>query len=374
MPRSRLRLSYVAILGLVACSRSSGDPPRPLPSAAISASAASPDREASATLADAIAASNVDDGEGQRPSKAIVNGRASVAGTSFVIREGVAYVDSLQLHVWLSDVPLGCGGTIPDCAHTLHVQIPAGPGRRYFLGGVIGLTVFLDGPGLPDTANADGNGESTVEVTGVAARVRGSVSARAKRVGTFDGGESGYPVEAHASFDVGICDGERALERTRGLPDHAPSGPFGGTLAGASFQPKTAVAIVENNSLGRPSVREIAFFPDGDPGCDLLGQAWRQGAYFSVVNVNGGVPSSSYRGPQTADGRFQIAATDGGKSSSVFLGDTYDAWVLFEDMHLEPGGHVRGVAVAWTADDKPVEHAGHLGGRFDARVCLAPSY
>ncbi|HEX8792851.1 MAG TPA: hypothetical protein VF765_18020 [Polyangiaceae bacterium] len=372
MGRSGFRVLQVAAFGLVACSRPSGGEPASHSSAEVPEAAVTPEREASAAFADASLATLTADAAKQGPSTAVVNGRAQAARSTFELREGVAYVDALQLHVWLSDVRLRCGETIPEAAHTLHVQIPAGPGRRYFLGGVIGLTVFLGGPGVPETANADGDGESIVEVTGVAARVRGSVRARAKRVGALDGGEFTYPVEVHASFDMEICDGQLALERTRGLPDQAPAGPFGGTLANASFQPKAAVAIVENNSLGRPAVREIAFFPDGDPGCDLLASAWERGSHFALVNVNGGIPSSAYRGPQIADGRSEVAASDGGRSSTVSFGDFYDAWVQFEEVQLAPGGHVKGAAVAWTADDTPIEHAGHLGGRFDARVCLVP--
>jgi len=350
---TRAAIVALAVLVGAGCRGTAGVPP-----------AGGDARGADAAVADAgaDAASETPDAGGAAvvaPSTAGVT--ASIRGRTVELRHGVAYVDPLQLHVYLASAPVTCDH-IADEVATLHVQIPPGPDRRYYAGGAIGVMGFFQGPGVPPTANAGDGGEIVVTVDEVGDRVRGAVALDATK--TFDHPPSRY--RARGSFDVVICGGATALARGTGLPAQAPATPVAGTLDGYAFTARSALAHVERGARGVPTLRQVELFEAADASCDRAGDA-RPGWSVRITSPTGVVSDPRYRGPQPASA---VVLEPGSDRRRGLGGEDGRAWLRVDRVRAQPGAIVTGELVAASGQPRYSGVEGEIAGRFRATVCL----
>jgi hypothetical protein len=287
--------------------------------------------------------------------------RARIEGRDVQLTYGSAYVDPLHLHVVVSDTPIGCDDAPPSMI-SMELQVPPGPGRRYYAGGAIGVDAFFHGPGLLGTANADKGSEVVLVLDEVGARVRGSIRVATRH--TFDHPATVY--RASGTIDVEVCGGADTLARGEGLPEHAPAGPPAGTLDGAAFESHSAIADLERDFEGRLVVTAVTLFEAATaPPCELA-SAGRKQRRLVAANLGGASGDRAYRGPQPADARF----SNGGADLRSLGGDWGRAWVELDEIRPGAGGVVRGRLAAASSPDFASDGEGSVAGTFRATPCL----
>lgn len=265
------------------------------------------------------------------------------------LAHAVAYAARGRLVVRATDRPGPCGDgpwqTPPPWDAIVTIDVPPGPGGRFFAGAPFGATAFYarrstrEGAGLdPSYVRID------LEPFELAAgkRVRGRIASD----------------HVAGRFDAEICGG--GLDSLRALPADAPARPAAGTLAGNPFQVRRALAMVSSQSSSR-QVNAIILFGAPGPTC----ATYRDGKGPAMVWLSdlGGASSAVplLGSPQPATASFRAAA--GGETLPADGG--LPAWVRFDDLRFDVGRKVRGAMVVKS------DHA-DVAGTFAAEVCRFP--
>lgn len=264
-------------------------------------------------------------------------------GNRHELRHGKARFEERQLIIRLTDQPGPCGATLgAPWTAALSLEIPPGPGGRFFAGSPTGVRAF----GVADDARieiAPSDAIVTLEPFELTkgARVRGQLELPA-------GG---------GGFEAEVC----AVESTVGaLPTEAPNEPVAGILDGRPFRAKKALVYLAKDEPAR--LEHLRLSQDEQATCtDFRSSTQSPSLYFTQIGGSGARHPLLHT-PQPA----WVAAVHLPIERSYQVG-RMPAWIRFDDLAFAPGARVTGVLVIEQVVEK--EPPTRIAGRFEAEVC-----
>ncbi|GAC1520353.1 MAG: hypothetical protein NVS3B10_21740 [Polyangiales bacterium] len=304
---------------------------------------------------------------------------ATLEGKAVDFAFGRAFARFGGLHVVLSSVPTSCGAVGPVDGTTLELDLPPGPKGNFFAGATIGVEVWLH-----DARTAFVQGRAapwqsalTLDETAGSGRIAGSLDFATRYVeSAVDGGKRAFVSEGRGRFSAEICDREALPAKVVAAPDESPDAPLAGTLGGAPFRARSAIATVFTDVASGQRYVESLSFHDAEVDC-ATHFAHAQTERTVVLKDLGGMGGPHMLpGPPPADAFVSAPQKDAtGKSAPVShaLGRAHRAWARLDPIELakaKSGDVVNGAAFATADDDTKPSEAGTIAGTFSAKICL----
>lgn len=276
---------------------------------------------------------------------------AELAGAKHSLRYATANVSLHGVSLSFTEAPYGCGSTTTP--FMLRVQLPPGPGRRFFAGAPVRVMSMLTAEGesswLPDGVRIPMELEIAPFALAEGAHVKGSLAFDAK-VAASTGGKPRYV--GKGSFDTTLCDDTGdAMHDTPMFPEQIAD-------AGAphSFATGSSVAYVVRED-GVDRVDRIVLFAAAGVTCATAGSA--EGARVTLDRAAWSAPLR-LGSPQPVEVLLEHA-----KPPPVNAHPTF-GWTWIDAAKLAPAGRVEG---RFYAADEKIFPPWPLSGRFDAQVC-----
>ncbi len=284
------------------------------------------------------------DGSTQGAHAGAVQPHLLSVGKGRVLERGIASMKLGRLVVSVTDLAASCTSAVPsDTAHAMMtMEIPPGPGARFFAGSTVGLRAFgaIDGERF-DYVPSDNIVEIEPFVLAKGARIRLHVD-----------GPLGSGV-----LEEQICDVDEA---PRPLPETAPDEPAAGTLDGQPFRAKKALVSLEGGDGGSARFEVLRLYQDETVACGR-GSSKSPGLYVHRFGVGARRPLIGSAQPARADA-FNNPIERAQATSEM------PAWIRFDRLSFAPGSSIAGaLAVEMTnsAGGPPTRITGH----FEAEVC-----
>ena len=264
-------------------------------------------------------------------------------GSGHVLRYGSARMEDRQLLIRLTDVPAACGPSLDFAGKaTMSLELPPGPGQRFFAGAPVGVQTF----GVIDGERFDGSASDTVAeidpfTLAIGARLRGKIDSS----------------RGSGAFDAEIC----ALESAPNpLPETVPEEPAAGTLDGRPFRVKKARIDLVRAGSEPLRLEDLRLFQD-DASCASFGSTKSPALYFHSIGGAG------KRRPLAGSPQPTWAAAFNVPIERGHVVGRLPAWIRFDRLSFEPGGTIPGtVAVQQVVAGQPTTR---ISGRFEAEIC-----
>lgn len=264
-------------------------------------------------------------------------------------------------HLVVSTGPLTCEGSPAPNDVFFEIYVSAGPDGKHYAPGPVGVAAMLvrgagsDGPGFV-MGGAELHGVLTLEPGDWAPgnKVKGSLridDISEDKKATYTGS---------SPFEATVCELAADPEADLATPAEADKGPASGTLGGAAFTAKSAIAILSHDARRDvDQIDEIHLF-DSEVDCTTY-----QRVDGTVVRITG-----------TAGASGKDVFVGAPQPRDLWWGANFHlqgpAWVKFDAIELKEGaevkGSVYGEATAARAKKYP-KSAGKLSGTFTAKVC-----
>ena len=277
----------------------------------------------------------------------------AIDGASTKLTWGIAFYAPQGLDVTLLGHKTSCAERDARDARAggVNFVLSPGPEGKYYAGLTIGIEVVLTRVVQQVTIAPDQVALTIEEFPPLVAgaHLKGTLEGEA-----FDTAGHGT---VKGTFDVEICNEPET--RVSALRAKAPNAPVTGKLEKVALAPKSAhraILGMHNASKAeldagkgtRPFIAKLAFYEQADVPCPT-GKPDAAKPMFELVSFG------TAKTPTPVGG----AAIPGGA--------TFDAWIAFDSVALEPGEHVKGKL--WAQPSFTWADKGEFGGTFDATVC-----
>jgi hypothetical protein len=258
------------------------------------------------------------------------------------LNHGKARMADGELVVRMSNEPEACGFAL-DVSSTrmLSIEIPPGPGGRFFAGIPVGVRAY----GFVDGSRVDYLPAETVARLQPFEPLKG-----AKISGTIELPRGG------GAFEAELCELGRV---STSLPEEASDRPAAGILDGRAFEPRKAFIELEKDPTRLDWLR---VYQDEGLTCANAAKSSKKPA-LALDHIGG----ASARRPLVGStqpawaGGFHVPL-----ERAYFVG-RMPAWVRFERLSFEPGAKVTGsLAIQRQAKGEPTTR---VSRRFEAEVC-----
>jgi hypothetical protein len=324
-----------------------------------------------------------DGGSGNDPTTSSADVDVSIEGHDEKLAHGVALIGTDgTLSVSIADQPFdGCsrgviGGASPM---VVNFDLPPGPGGRYFAGQPVGPHVvgFSLPGGHPKDSFALGPQTTKVSLEPFKAekgsRVRGSIEFHSRsspqQTRLASGDTNRYTYDGKGSFDLLLCKVPDKLPAS--APDKADAAAVTGTVAGAPFTAKSALAFVfaddRSPKDGAFALHNVELYPDAGVTCATRTREKLSVDSGEIGGANTTAPVLNAPQPVSFSQDVSSSTARGGrKVSEAGLGS---GWVSLDAIDLTDGGHVKGMMFV-VGEGKQKKNQAKLGGHFDATVCV----
>lgn len=265
----------------------------------------------------------------------------AIEGASTKLTWGIAFYGLHGLDVTLLGHKTSCAERESRDARAggVNFVLSPGPEGKYYAGLTIGVEVVLTRVVQQVTMAPD---QVSLKLEEFQPLVAG-----AHLKGTIEGDavDTAGHGTVKGTFDVEICNAPET--RVSALRAKAPIVPVTGKLETVALAPKSVHAILGMHGT-RPFIAKLAFYEQADAPCPSA-KPDAPKPMFELVSF------ATTKTPTPVGG----AAIPGGK--------TFDAWIAFDSVALEPGEHVKGKL--WAQPSFTWADKGEFGGTFDATVC-----
>lgn len=271
--------------------------------------------------------------------------------------EGGAGID----YLWLSTAEIKCGEEGLGDITTLNIGVGKGPGGKHFAPGPIAASVGLTNHNI-EFALTDLYGVLTLDNTEWKAgnKVKGTLK-------ITDVGKDKKEYTGTGSFEASVCDvAEGDAARYAATPETADAGFVSGTLGGAKWTAKSAIAKMQHDADKNIDELTSLEFSDGDITCDN----WTSSGghiRFSVNGLDGTNSRNVFLGTPQMASAASWSEKDG---KQHFMNGS--SWVKFDALELKKGSTAKGSLYSESDAAGAKEHpdgAGKMSGTFTATVC-----
>ena len=311
-------------------------------------------------------------GVGAQPLHATLEGKP----VDFVY--GRAFARFGGLHLVLSSVPTSCAAAGPIDGTTIELDVPPGPKGDFFAGATIGVEVWMHDARTAFVQGRAAPWQSALTLERSAGdRLVGSLEFTTKYIeSAVDGGRRTFASEGRGHFAVEVCDHEAVPVKLIAAPHESTDAPLAGTLEGAEFTPRSAIATVFTDVASGQRYIESLSFHESEVDCatQFVHEQTERTVVLKDLGGMGGARMLS--GPQPADAFVSTPQKDAaGKSAPVShaIGRARRAWARLDRVDLaraKSGDVVRGAAFAIADDDAKPSEAAMIAGTFSAKICL----